>query len=198
MKTNNLLVAIIIAAVTLASCKGDPGPTGATGATGPVGPTGPTGATGPAGPVGPAGPTGATGATGTANVIYSDWRNVTMTNTGPFWEGTLTAAGITQTVIERGVVNIYLRNENNLVFQLNYSSPGGNYIHYFLTVGLITIRSSVNSSYPYRYVIIPGGVSGGRFVSGPLTGYSIEQVKAFSYENLCALLHIPASGTNIK
>jgi hypothetical protein len=192
MKTTNLLVVIIIAAFAFISCKGDTGPAGATGATGPVGPAGPTGATGPIGPAGPA------GATGTANVIYSDWRNVTMTNTGPFWEGNLTAPGVTQTIIDRGAVNIYLRNENNLVFQLNYSSPGGNYIHYFLTAGLITIRSSVNSSYPYRYIIIPGGVSGGRFISGPLTGYSLSQVKSISYEDLCTLLNIPSAGTNIK
>ena len=186
MKRNYLLIAITLMGILFSSCKGDPGPAGPQG---PAGPTGPTGATGAP---------GATGATGTANVIYSNWTNVTMTNTGPFWEGLLNAPGITQTVLDRGVVNVYLRNENSQIFQLNYSSPGGNYIHYFLTVGLITIRSSVNSSYAYRYVIIPGGVSGGRFTSGALIGYSTEQIKSLSYDDLCKLLNIPPDGTNIK
>jgi hypothetical protein len=186
MKSNSLLTVITLCSILLYSCKGDPGPAGPQGPAGPAGPTGANGAT------------GATGATGTANVIYSNWINVNMTNTTAFWEGTITAPGVTQTIIDRGVVNVYLRNENNLVFQLNYSAPGANYIHYFLTVGLITIRSSFNASYPYRYVIIPGGVSGGRFTSGALAGYSLSQVQALSYDELCALLSIPPTGTNIK
>lgn len=47
-----------------------------------------------------------------------------------------------------------------------------------------------------RYIIIPGIVSGGRFTSGPAAGYSVDQVKAMSYEQVAALFSIPATGTN--
>lgn len=197
------LSVIVTCFIFLTACKGPAGPVGATGATGPVGPTGATGATGatgPAGATGPIGATGSTGATGTANVIYSNWINVTCVlgaTTPGIWDGLLTAPGVTQTIIDRGVVKIYLRNPQNLVFELNYVTTN-DFIHYYLTVGLITMRSSYNATYPYRYILIPGGVSGGRYSSGPLAGYTVDQVKGMNYAQLTTILNVPANGTNIK
>ncbi len=182
-----LAVAVLGGIAILApSCKGDIGPAG------PQGPQGPQGATGATGAP------GATGATGTANVIYSNWINVTFSNTGSFWEGILNAPGVTQLVMDRGVVNVYLRNPDGLVFQLNYATSGGNYIHYFLTPGVITIRSNYNATYPYRYIIIPGSVSGGRFINGPAAGHTLESIKTMKYETLVSLFNIPADGASQK
>lgn len=180
------LSAFYLLLILISSCKGD---------TGPAGPAGPTGATGATGATGT---TGATGATGSANVIYSNWTNVTFSNTGPFWEGILNAPGITQTIMDRGVVNVYLKNPDGLVFQLNYVTSGGNYIHYFLTPGVITIRSNYNATYPYRYIIIPGSISGGRFTSGPAVGYSLDQIKGMTYEQISNLFSIPSEGASEK
>lgn len=172
--------------IFISACKGDTGPQG------PAGPTGATGATGA---------TGGTGATGSANVIYSNWINVACilgATTAGVWDGLLVAPSLTQTVIDRGLVNVYLRNPDGLVFQLNYSTSGGNFIHYYLTPALITIRSNYNATYPYRYVIIPGSIAGGRFTSGPAVGYSTDQLKNMSYDQITMFFGIPAEGNNIK
>jgi hypothetical protein len=50
----------------------------------------------------------------------------------------------------------------------------------------------------YRYVLIPGLISGGRLVSGPAAGYTEAQLRAMSYNSLRALLNIPVEGTNEK
>lgn len=50
----------------------------------------------------------------------------------------------------------------------------------------------------YRYVLIPGGVSGGRFSSGPAVGYSTDQLKNMTYEQIVALFGIPAAGASKK
>lgn len=194
-KINLLFLSFILSTALLSSCKGDKGDTGPAGSNGA---NGQNGLTGPVGPTGPTGPAGPAGATGTANVIYSNWINVNFGNTGPFWEGILNAPGVTQLVIDRGMVKIYLRTPEMYVFELNYVTSNGTYIHNFLTPGQITIRSSYNATYPYRYIIIPGGVAGGRYTSGPLTGYTVEQVKNMSYGQITTLLNIPSSGSNIK
>lgn len=50
----------------------------------------------------------------------------------------------------------------------------------------------------YRYVLIPGGIAGGRFTNGPAGGYNVDQVKAMSYEQVRTLFNIPENGTNEK
>ena len=45
----------------------------------------------------------------------------------------------------------------------------------------------------FRYVLIPGGVSGGRGVNPGVggTGYTEAELKAMPYEQVCALFNIP-------
>ena len=50
----------------------------------------------------------------------------------------------------------------------------------------------------FRYVIIPGAVSGSRITIGPAAGYTVEQVKSMSYEQIKALFNIPENGSNEK
>src|SRR5262245_28032284 len=100
MKKNKALsLLLVVASMFMISCQKE-------------GPQGPAGPQGVAGPVGPAGPTG------TANVIYSPWFV-----TGSGWTATgasiygarflfdRAASGITQTIMDQGVVLGYIKGE---------------------------------------------------------------------------------------
>ncbi len=50
----------------------------------------------------------------------------------------------------------------------------------------------------YRYILIPGLVSGGRFTSGAAAGYTVDQLKAMSYEDVRTLFNIPENGSREK
>ena len=69
------------------------------------------------------------------------------------------------------------------------------YIFYILnnTSAPITF-TNVNSGAQFRYVLIPGAVSGGRSANVAGTGYTAEQIKRMSYQQVCQVLKIPADG----
>ena len=188
-----------------AGATGPQGPTGANGANGPAGPTGPTGPQGPTGPVGPQGPAGPAG---TANVIYSSWFPILGTD----WTGsgtanqsyTLTAPGVTQAIRDNGVVLVYV-TYNNLIRPLPFndvSTANPITFDFYLpaTVGQILLRAYRPSSaftlitINVLYVIIPGGVAGGRTIgkAAEINGqvYTESQLKAMSYQQVCSLLKI--------
>jgi len=48
----------------------------------------------------------------------------------------------------------------------------------------------------FRYVIIPGSVAGGRMVSGPASGHTVNELRAMSYQQIAQLFSIPPNGTN--
>lgn len=204
---------------------GPQGPTGATGVAGPQGPAGATGATGPQGPVGATGPQGPIGATGpqgpvgSANVIYSswftiaDWADTTLTLSGAVKRGIRNVTSLTQTIIDNGVILTYLRQAgsntsgpNLLPFNCVACGLLGNplvigalpqpakiifYNAFFDgTPGLVINAAEL------RYILIPGGVVGGRFTSGPAAGYTVAQVRAMSYAQVSSIFNIPQNGTN--
>ena len=161
------------------------------------------GDTGPAGATGPAGPTGATGAsgpTGTANVIYSAWAAVTFTGSGTSWSGLITAPGVTQAIMDKGVVKTYFQF-GTAVYDGTYSNiPTGASIYQYLTVGAINLRATFAANYPWRYVIIPGGTAGGRYSSGADNDTFVLQdgstmsrtaLDKMSYQEVCQRFHIP-------
>ncbi len=153
------------------------------------------GATGPAGAAGPAGPTGPVG---TANVIYSPWVNVTFTGSGTNWTGFITAPGVTQDIMDKGVVKTYFKF-GTAVYEGNYTNiPTSAAIYYFLSVGLINLRATFAANYPWRYVIIPGGVAGGRLAGADemfvlQDGNTIKKTELdkMSYEEVCKRFNIP-------
>ncbi len=194
-----------------AGATGPQGPTGGSGAAGPAGPAGATGTTGPAGPAGPQGPAG------TANVIYSSWA----TSTGTFRDSTIdntlynitdfAAPSLSQAILDNGVILVYFRFASLGPYQLPYSSFAGghpNVIHFIAKLNRIYITrhnqdQNVEAGHvhlaaglEYRYVLVPGAVAGGRMMSGPAAGYSAEEVRSMSYEQICNLFSIPASGSN--
>ncbi len=198
--------------------EGPEGPAGAQGPQGPAGPggtPGPAGPAGPTGPQGPAGPAGPQGPAGTANVIYSPWFNLTnwhdstMTNQGLVKLDYRDAPGITSTIISSGVVLMYVAPNASSTYAyglpwLVTSSNPNIIISFVPTVGrLVVYNTQVNSiaggitpnaSYVYRYIIIPGGVLGGRSAGAGGTQYTVEELKSMSYEQVVQLFNIPSTG----
>ena len=155
------------------------------------GDTGPAGATGPAGPIGPV---------GTANIIYSPWANLTFTGSGTAWSAQITAPGVTQEIMDKGVVKTYFKFGTS-VYEGNYTNiPTGAAIYYYLSVGSINLKATFAANYPWRYVIIPGGVAGGRlagaadadmFVLQDGTSIRKAELDKMSYEDVCSRFNIP-------
>ncbi len=176
-KTLHFLPYILGMALVMAvfSCKkGDPGPAGPAG---------------PAGPQGPAGASGPAGQPGTANVIYSAWLDVTYTpikdtdaTTGVIdtvaWVSQINAPGITNAILTSGEIKVYLNvgsAAQPAVFPLPitdlYALTGVLNINLYFTLQKInlyatddasTFTSSGTKVWQYRYILIPGGTSGGR------------------------------------
>lgn len=216
-----LALAITFLAVSCTK-EGPEGPAGATGAQGPTGATGaagPTGPTGPTGPAGPTGPTGPQGPAGTANVIYSAWTDFVSATWLPaaveFGKTVrnypAAAPGVTTSVINTGVVLVYWRDvglpnpQQMPSISYNITQPVNQYLGFELLTGTIRIKffnidntndpgTFSGSGNSYRYVIIPGGVAGGRSaekaceIKGQI--YTESQLKGMSYQQVCSLLNI--------
>lgn len=200
---------------------GAQGPTGSNGTNGATGPVGPVGATGPVGPIGPVGPAGPTGATGSANVIYSAWVTSPYNSRDSSIDGTchrvrhLDAPSLTATILNQGVMVTYFRISNIGPYLLPYTSDAGGATNQIEAIyatqkifitrktfgscrytvadpGTAPVLINLPQSLEYRYILIPGIVGGGKMMSGPAAGYTSEQLKAMSYEEIIRLLKIPA------
>lgn len=166
MKNYKLSLTILaILFMFIVSCKTEKGE---------VGPAGPTGATGAPGA------TGATGATGTANVIYSNWITTSFSGTPGLYLGNITAPKITQDVLDKADIRVYW-SESGRVVSLPYAQVigGTTYtIHQRFYVGKIELVASyLLANQQFRYVIIPGGVAGGRKAAIDYSNY--EEVKKY-------------------
>jgi hypothetical protein len=175
--------------ISLQSCqKGSTGPTGATGA------NGANGAQGSTGPQGPAGDTG------TANVIYSNWATATFAGSGTSWTASISAPGITQGILDSGEVKTYFEFGTD-VYDGNYSNiPTGASIYQYLTVGNIHLVATFNATYPWRYIIIPGGVEASMAGRAARNGKGARpdamstdslDLKTMNYSQICHALNIP-------
>lgn len=199
--------------------EGPEGPVGATGPQGPTGATGGTGATGPTGPQGPAGPTGPQGPAGSANVIYSAWVTSPYNSRDTTIDGTccrvrhIDAPSLSASILNQGVMITYMRVGSIGPYLLPYTSDAGgatNQIEaiYNLQKILVTRKTfgscrfsaadpgtapvliNLPQSLEYRYILIPGAISGGRTVGVGGTNYTAEQIKAMPYEQVCRLFSI--------
>lgn len=180
---------------------------------GPQGPAGVAGPQGPTGSNGAAGATGATGATGTANVIYSAWFTPTAwTTPGLSFSSSSfdkAAPGVTALIISNGVVLAFtqLIGDGGVTRPLPTTLNSGALIY---TVGFLiesvgnlrfTWNNIAGAAIPFvtnqfRYVIIPGGVAGGRGVNSEkialINGQSFTEtkLKSMSYAEVCKLINI--------
>lgn len=167
---------------------GSTGATGATGATGSDGTNGTNGSDGSNGSDGATGATGATGDAGTANVIYSDWLQVTFsesTNNAGQYNATITTSQLTNDIMSMGDVRVYVSlAPGHLAVNPLPTSDWS----YYLTLNTINLSANHDATtistgsdsymFEYRYVLIPGGVkASGRARNIDWNDYS--QVKAF-------------------
>ncbi len=145
---------------------------------------GPAGATGPAGAAGPAGasgPGGAAGATGTANVIYSDWLDVTFQGSDSAgWIANIAAPNLVDSILNKGEIKVYWNPASDsvggqFIIPLPTNEPFyiGIFINAYFTKQNIRLVSTGDASsyilrtYNYsrfRYILVPGGVKAGRGV----------------------------------
>jgi hypothetical protein len=173
MKTTTkfLYVATILALfISLYACKGPAGD---------VGPAGPAGATGATGATGPAGAAGSSG----SSAIYSPWTTTTFSSTT--FSANLTAPLLTQDIIDKGSVHVYLKNTTStgatVVFPLPYfeNDSLGRIdfrLDYVFTVGRIVLfTTALIPAQQIRYVLIPGGTPSGRKAAIDFNNY--EAVK---------------------
>lgn len=192
-----LILAIVATTATvLLSCqKGDAGP---------AGPAGPAGSAGPAGPAGP---------TGTANVTYSNWFSFVSAD----WTGKVDSllgdialankatTAVTQAVLDNGLVMGYVKlattpNPSGVillpatvpltdnVLKIGVLPSVGNVGFYNQLIDGSDIFGLV-APFQFRYIIIPGGVAG-RGVAPTYNGFTAEQLKAMSYEQVASLFNI--------
>ncbi len=203
-----------------AGATGSQGPAGATGAAGAAGAAG---ATGPAGATGVAGPAGTANVVYSAWVTEpANWGADTVMlslNGGNAKRFIVTAPSLSQAVLDQGVILTYMRGgvTSNNPIALPYNIPLAlaapnnietvdyraslnkiTYIFYILNNTSAPIAfTNVNSGAQFRYVLIPGGVAGGRGVStekmADIKGqlYTESQLKAMSYSQICTLLNVP-------
>ncbi len=134
-----------------------------------------------------------------------------MTNLGTVRRANKATASITQAIVDNGVVLAYFSTglpataAYVLPFITN-TTPALN-ISYLVTAGRVVYYAGVVQSgggavnvpatYGFRYVIIPGFVPGGRIMSGPGKGMSVDELKRMPYADIARLFNIPADGTNI-
>jgi hypothetical protein len=175
VKTNRLLIALLVGTSLLGSQVGCKGPQGE------VGPAGTTGTTGPAGPV------------GSPNVIYSAWAGSTWTQgsyfsaTGRYYD--MVAPKVTQAVLDQAVIITYWKpagSTSQVVALPTRTADGAKWEWYpVYTVGQVRVwvvndartdigASNIGTTNQFRYVIIPGGV-GARKAALDYTDY--EAVK---------------------
>ena len=182
------------------------------------GPQGPAGAIGATGGIGPTGPVGPQGPAGTANVTYSAWYTGTwknLTTPGPdngFSIDTFirAAPAVTQAIMDNGVVLGYMRGSatSNILsgtqvvglpyhdvvdddhFKFILSKPGS-IVHSYQSINPWSTDQLNLFNHSFRYVVIPGGVSGGRSAGVGGTNYTADQVRAMSYSQICSIFKIP-------
>ncbi len=174
------ITGILFLAITfiIASCSKD-------GPAGPAGVAGPQGAPGANGAAGPAGPAGAAGTIGTANVVYSDWLNVTFdpaSADSSVWSADIPAPKLVDSILTKGDIKVF--------WNLGSDSTNDQFIvplpvvDVLLFGGLLTVNSyssfqnilllsnfdlssfktGIYNNFQFRYILIPGGVKAGKGV----------------------------------
>ena len=178
---------------------------------------------GPPGPTGPQGPGGTGGTPGTANVIYSNWFSFAAAAWGDttlygldYKRAIRTVTSLTQVILDNGTVLTYMKPGTTtsvylLPINLYYTNPQsyenhgtiiavGKLIYTFQNVSNGVVGNFAPTSNQYRYILIPGGVLGGRLTNGESTyyGYTTQQLQNMSYEQVLEIFKVPANGTNIN
>ncbi len=217
-----LAITFIAVSCTKEGPEGPAGATGPQGPVGATGATGATGTTGPQGPAGPTGPQGPPGTANVIYSSWATVTALTTAPGLPLADSSFadfgtckrfirTAPSLTQAILDNGLVLSYWRVGTPPAATVIYSTipyqfpvgaqtyflgalSGVNKIIYFTSIFGAGAGWTPNGAAECRYVIIPGAVAGGRSTGVGGTNYTPDQVRAMSYEQVCQLFHIPASG----
>jgi hypothetical protein len=186
---------LIMAALFITSCS----KTGPAGATGPQGSQGVAGANGTDGATGAIGATGAKGDTGTANVIYSNWIDLTSANWTPndpthptSWTDNMSVPLLDSSILNAGEIKMYLRMPGDPstepVIDMANALQEGVGIHTYFFIGKIELYSNAPySGFAVRYILIPGSVNSSGIKAG---------INWSNYKQVAAYLHL--DGINAK
>ncbi|MDD4857448.1 MAG: hypothetical protein PHD74_04990 [Candidatus Krumholzibacteria bacterium] len=160
---------------------------------------------------GDTGPAGPRGATGSANVIYSDWYSPST------WDAesefgvaqrtyTMTTTSLTQEIIDRGVVLVYMRFigfnpeivqlpflVNNPAYSFSFRASAGSIkVVYYDTAAPTTTPIIIPSENQIRYVLIPGGaLDASMQADGSTCEQEIANLKSMSYSEVCRKYSVP-------
>jgi hypothetical protein len=182
MKNSRLLSALCIVVIAgIIGCSKD-------GTTGPAGPAGADGAAGPAGPAGP------------DSVITSLWTPLNLVQDvlqpgDTMYLATVTAASITQNILDGGVVLTYLEFIDTATY-----GPGifnaSEAVQVTYNVGSINILSfnDYRGLFDVRYIIVPSSM----IASGTGKGYSKEQWQTMSYSAVQKAISSSSGSSGIK
>ena len=126
------------------------------------------------------------------SVLYSAWQPFslkfeTLDNNGDsVYDQTTTAAAITQNVLDKGTVLVYVSAGDG-----EYTDAVNAGFSVILGVGQIYISTygSVPSAFAWRYVVIPGTIAT-TSSSGSLQTYTPSQLKTMSYAAVSGILGI--------
>lgn len=186
---------------------------------GPEGPAGATGAQGPAGTPGAPGTPGAGVTTYSAwFVTGAGWTEATAAD--PYYGEVLyylkAAPVVTQQIIDQGIVLCYMKGDplldapaNATPFLLPYTIGTGfgfnDQYDFTLTPGNIRFLYKSNNPWEaedlevisFRYVVIPGSIAG-RSTTPTYGGYTRDQLKGMTYQQVASVFNIPADGSNIQ
>ena len=129
------------------------------------------------------------------SVLYSAWKPFSLTyeglnsNSDSIYDEVAVAAAITQNVLDKGTVLVYVSNGSG-----SYAVAADAGFSVVLSVGQIYLSTygAVSSSYKWRYVIIPGTIAT-TTASGSLQSYTPSQLKTMSYAAVSGILGISAT-----
>ncbi len=185
------------------------------------GATGATGATGPQGPPGTANVIYSTWIPGPAGFGPTLWFDTTISTIGLVSRANIPAPSLTQAILDQGFVMVYHTfaaapatpaggaNAQALPYSLTVNLPPLQYLqlNYRPVVGRVVVfivnltPGGPSFGFPaaghyFRYVLIPGTISGGRMMSGTAAGYTTEELLKMPYAEVLTKFGIPREGSN--
>jgi hypothetical protein len=225
-KLRLLSLLLLSSTLLILSCtkEGPEGPVGAQGPQGPPGTPGAPGAPGAAGVPGAQGPPGTANVIFSAWIpapttfSAAGWADTTITTIGIVSRANFTAPSMTQAILDQGLTMVYhtfaappaapTGGGNAQALPYNVGIGGGNFVevNYRPAVGRVIVflhnvlpgtgGFGFLAGHFFRYIIIPGGVAGGRMMTGPAKGYTVEQLQNMSYDEVIRTFNIPRNGSN--
>ncbi len=225
-KLRLLFLSLLAITFISVSCtkEGPEGPVGAQGAQGPPGSPGAAGAAGAAGATGPQGPPGTANViysgwmASPTTFGAAGWFDTTITTIGTVSRANFPAPSMSQAILDQGLTLVYhtfaaspalpAGGANAQALPYNVGIGGGNFVevNYRPAVGRVIVflhnvlpgtgGFGFLAGHYFRYIIIPGGVPGGRIATGPAAGYTVDQLKAMSYDQVLRQFNIPRQGSN--